>query len=86
MGVTLFILLMGYPPFQAENPSELLNLTVSERIDYKEEDWETVSSDALLLVKNMLAKNPEERLSIEEVINFPWVNHPPSSVYFSSLI
>ena len=77
---------MGYPPFQAENPSELLNLTVSERIDYKEEDWETVSSDALLLVKNMLAKNPDERLSIEEVINFPWVNHPPSSVYFSSLI
>ena len=75
---------MGYPPFQADSPSELLNLTVSERIDYKEEDWETVSSDALLLVKNMLAKNPDERLSIEEVINFPWVNHPPASACFFS--
>ena len=32
----------------------------------------------------MLAKNPDERLSIDEVINFPWVNHPPASVCFFS--
>ena len=59
---------------------ELLEMTCSERVRYDEEDWSSVSEDALLLVKNMLAKNPEERLSMEEVLDFGWVNHPPSSV------
>ena len=56
---------MGYPPFEGNSSDELLHKTVNDRIEYNEEDWEGVSTDALLLVKNMLAKNPEERLSIE---------------------
>lgn len=80
LGVTLFILLMGYSPFQGETATELLRQTVSDRIEYIESDWSVVSSDAMLLVKNMLAKNPEERLSIDEVLSFPWVLNPPPSV------
>lgn len=67
---------MGYPPFEGNSSDELLHKTVNDRIEYNEEDWEGVSTDALLLVKNMLAKNPEERLSIEEVLSFPWVSKP----------
>lgn len=75
-------MLMGYPPFQSDNATDLLHMTVYDRIQYNQDDWSTVSSDALLLVKNMLAKNPEERLSIKEVLDFPWVKNPPSSVIF----
>ena len=71
---------MGYSPFQGETATELLRQTVSDRIEYIESDWSVVSSDAMLLVKNMLAKNPEERLSIDEVLSFPWVMNPPPSV------
>ena len=71
---------MGYPPHNGETATELLRQTVHDRIEYDESDWSTISSDALLLVKNMLSKNPEERLSIEEVLSFPWVTNPPSSV------
>lgn len=81
LGVTLFILLMGYSPFQGETATELLRQTVSDRVEYIESDWSVVSSDAMILVKNMLAKNPEERLSIEEVLSFPWVMNPPPSVW-----
>ena len=80
LGVTLFILLMGYSPFQGETATELLRQTVSDRVEYIESDWSVVSSDAMILVKNMLAKNPEERLSIDEVLSFPWVINPPPSV------
>ena len=80
LGVTLFILLMGYSPFQGETATELLRQTVSDRIEYIESDWSAVSSDAMILVKNMLAKNPEERLSIDEVLSFPCVMNPPPSV------
>ena len=59
---------------------ELLRKTVNERIEYDPRDWDAVSEDALLLVKNMLAKNPEERLSMREVLAFPWVTNPPPTV------
>lgn len=80
LGVTLFILLMGYAPFACEDAKELLRKTVNERIEYDPRDWDAVSEDALLLVKNMLAKNPEERLSMREVLAFPWVTNPPPTV------
>lgn len=80
LGVTLFIMLMGYPPFSSDSAPDLLRRTVHDRIEYNAGDWETVSEDALLLVKNMLAKNPQERLSIREVLSFPWVTNPPASV------
>ena len=73
---------MGYPPYQSDNQMELLEMTCKERVRYDEEDWSCISEDALLLVKNMPAKNPEERLSMKEVLEFRWVNHPPSSVTF----
>ena len=79
LGVTLFIMLMGYPPFSSDSAPDLLHRTVHDRIEYNPSDWETVSEDALLLVKNMLAKNPQERLSIREVLSFPWVTNPPAS-------
>lgn len=80
LGVTLFILLMGYPPFSGETQSELLQQTVHDRVKYEERDWEAVSRDALILVKNMLCKNPNERISMREVLTFPWVTNPPASV------
>ena len=36
LGVTLFILLMGYPPFSGETQSELLHQTVHDRVKYEE--------------------------------------------------
>lgn len=71
---------MGYPPFSGDSQSELLHRTVHERVHYEEADWEAVSADALILVKNMLCKNPDERISIQDVLSFPWVTNPPASV------
>lgn len=78
LGVTLFFLLMGYPPFQGASEAELMDHTVNRPVQYIAEDWAELSADALLLVKNMLAKNPEQRPSMEEVLAFDWVKHPPS--------
>ena len=80
LGVTLFILLMGHSPYQGDTATELLRRTVYDRIEYRPTDWSVLSEDAMILVKNMLAKNPDERLSIDEVLSFPWVTNPPPSV------
>ena len=80
LGVTLFILLMGYSPYQGDTATELLRRTVYDRIEYRPTDWSVLSEDVMILVMNMLAKNPDERLSIDEVLSFPWVTNPPPSV------
>lgn len=56
---------------------EILQETVNKPIPYIEEDWRSVSDDALLLVRGMLAKNPTDRFSMKEVMSFSWVTHPP---------
>ena len=81
LGVTLFILLVGYPPFQGRTVEELMEQTLYQRVVYDEKDWKDISPDALLLVKNMLAKNPEERISLEEVLAFSWVSKPPKVLF-----
>lgn len=55
---------------------EILRETVSDPVMYIEEDWRSISDDALLLVRGMLVKNPEERLSMKEVMSCSWVTHP----------
>ena len=55
---------MGYPPFQGATEAELMDHTVNLPVQYIAEDWAALSPDALLLVKNMLAKNPEQRPSM----------------------
>ena len=56
---------------------EILQETVNKPIPYIEEEWRSVSDDALLLVRGMLAKNPTDRFSMKEVMSFSWVTHPP---------
>ena len=77
LGVTLYTLLVGYPPFVGRTAEEILQETVNKPTHYIEEDWDSISDDALLLVKGMLAKNPTDRYSMKEVMSCRWVTHPP---------
>ena len=74
----MYLLLMGYPPYRGTTVEEILEETVHCPVEYDEEEWSQLSSDVLLLVKNMLAKNPEERVSIDEVLSFGWLRRAPA--------
>ena len=43
MGVILFIMLGGYPPFYADNPRELLRLTKKGQFEFDPEYWGEIS-------------------------------------------
>lgn len=43
------------------------------KIEFKEEDWETISLEARDLVKNLLAKDPNVRYSPFQALTHPWV-------------
>ena len=73
LGVLLFECLAGYPPFSGQNEVELLrnitNLKIRWPIDFP--------PLAKNLVMKILKINPEERPSLDEILNHSWFKHNP---------
>lgn len=71
-GIILYILLCGYPPFDGENDTEILNSIKAGKFEFPEEDWLEISEDLKDLISNMLRFNPDERFSGAECLNHKW--------------
>jgi calcium-dependent protein kinase len=73
MGVILYILLCGYPPFNGKNNRELYNEIQFREPDFSGEEWENVSPDAKKLIKMCLIKDMNKRPSAKEVLKNKWL-------------
>lgn len=78
IGVIMYIMLCGYPPFYSEVPHQSLSNRMKQKImsadfDFPDNDWKDVTAEAKDLIKRMLCVEPSERLSIEEVLHHPWL-------------
>ena len=77
LGVIVYIMLCGYPPFYSEVPHQALSNRMKQKImqadfDFPDNDWKDVSVDAKDLIKKMLCVEASERLAIDEVMGHPW--------------
>lgn len=75
LGVILFILLCGIPPFYSRVESEIYEKIKKMPISFKGEAWSTVSDEAKTLIQKMLRKDPTTRYSIGEVLSDPWIQN-----------
>eukprot|EP00800_Vazella_pourtalesii_P011551 TRINITY_DN2780_c0_g1_i1.p1 TRINITY_DN2780_c0_g1~~TRINITY_DN2780_c0_g1_i1.p1 ORF type:complete len:365 (-),score=13.98 TRINITY_DN2780_c0_g1_i1:218-1312(-) len=77
IGVIMYILLCGYPPFYS-NTSEPFSQGMKKRIklgqySFPENEWEMISCDAKDLVTKLLKVDVKERYTIEQVVAHPWI-------------
>jgi len=72
LGVILYILLCGYPPFY-QDPPEVYKKIVRCEYDFPEEDWAIVSPAAIDLVKKLLTIDTRKRLNPSQCLSHPWV-------------
>ncbi|KAE8718351.1 Calcium-dependent protein kinase 24 [Hibiscus syriacus] len=75
IGVILYILLCGVPPFWAETEEGIAHAIIKGEIDFQRDPWPRVSSEAKELVKCMLHPNPYDRLTLQEVLEHPWIQN-----------
>ncbi len=75
LGVITFILLCGYPPFYHENQAQLFKLIKKAKYKFDPEFWSEVSDDAKDLVKGLLVVNVEERFTVDDVLDHPWIKN-----------
>ncbi|XP_021911464.1 calcium-dependent protein kinase 24 [Carica papaya] len=74
-GVILYILLCGVPPFWADTEEGIAHAIVRGNIDFERDSWPKVSKEAKDLVKTMLDPNPFSRITVEEVLEHPWIQN-----------
>ncbi|KAG8088886.1 hypothetical protein GUJ93_ZPchr0011g27464 [Zizania palustris] len=67
-GVILYILLCGVPPFWAETEAGIFRQILRGKLDFESEPWPSISDSAKDLVRNMLCRDPRNRLSAHEVL------------------
>jgi len=72
-GVILHIMLCGYPPFFANTEQAILEKIQFGFVQLNSPEWKTVSNDAKMFVKKLLAYDPKERLSAQAALKDHWL-------------
>ena len=72
IGVIMYILLSGEPPFNGKNNDEVFKKIQSGPLKFPDHGFQHVSEQAKSLIKDMLNRNLKKRLTSMEALNHPW--------------
>jgi calcium/calmodulin-dependent protein kinase I len=73
LGVILYILLCGFPPFYEENMEDLFDVIKKGEYEFHEPYWDDVSDEAKDLITNLLVVDPEKRYTVQQAKDHPWM-------------
>ncbi|KAI3419936.1 uncharacterized protein J3R85_012863 [Psidium guajava] len=73
LGVILYILLSGYPPFVAPSNRQKQQMIMRGEFSFDERTWKNISSSAKELISSLLTVDPSRRPSALDLLNHPWV-------------
>lgn len=73
VGVILYILLGGYPPFIENNQRDLFRKIRRGEYEFHEEYWGTVSTEAKELISSLLTVDPSRRLDASGALENMWI-------------
>jgi len=71
-GVTLYMMLAGQGPFSGKNKQEVFKAIKEKPLEFKEEIWGQVSSEAKDLLTKMLDKDLGQRITAENALKHEW--------------
>ncbi len=73
LGVIIYIILGGYPPFIEQNQRDLFRKIRKGQYEFHEEYWGAVSPEAKDLISRLLTVQPSRRLSAEQALQHSWI-------------
>jgi calcium/calmodulin-dependent protein kinase (CaM kinase) II/calcium/calmodulin-dependent protein kinase I len=73
VGVILYILLGGYPPFIENNQRDLFRKIRRGEYEFHEEYWGTVTAEAKEMISSLLTVDPNNRLDAFGALENPWI-------------
>ncbi len=73
VGIILYILFVGNPPFEGKDDKEIIRLVKKAEVNFAGPEWKRFSRDGIDFVKKLLAPDPDLRLSAEEALQHIWL-------------
>jgi len=73
LGVILYILLCGFPPFYHESTAQLYKQIKKGEYDFPDPYWTDISDSAKDLVRCLLCVPPKDRYTAAQVLAHPWI-------------
>ena len=83
IGVILYILLCGFPPFYDDNNKKLFSLIISATYTFPDPYWTDISQAGKDLVRNLLVVDPKKRLTAAQILAHPWMVNEASNTHLS---
>lgn len=80
LGVIVYILLGGYPPFIEQNQRELFRKIRKGQYEFHEEYWGQVSDDAKNLIRKLLTVDPAKRYDAPNTLANDWIGADDSKL------
>jgi len=75
IGVIIYVILVGYPPFTDQNQSELFRKIKYADIQYFEEDWKDISPEAKDFIQSLLVVDPIHRCTARQALCHDWLTN-----------
>lgn len=75
LGVLLYIMLSGCPPFNGRNNEEILCKVYAANYNFRPTPFNQVTDNAKDLIARMLMKDPELRITAKQALLHPWLRN-----------
>ena len=75
VGIVTYLMLRGRLPFDSKDKHVLIQKTIEARLDLNPAYWGKYTQYALDFLRKILAKDPAERLSVEQAQEHAWIRN-----------
>ena len=80
VGVVVFVLLVGYPPFLEDDQTVLFEKIRNADWKFVEKDWRHISFEAKKFIQGLLVPDPKDRWSVQEALRSTWIKEDPNQL------
>ena len=85
IGVIIYIMLSGKPPFNAASEPEIMKKVKRGTWAFSGDVWSTISEDAKDLITKLMEKNVDKRISAVDALAHPWIKAQVKTRFNESL-
>ena len=73
LGIIIYLMLGRHLPFDDRDNKEIVRKTIYQEISFNNPVWKNVSDEGKDLISKLLTKNRDQRITITEVLEHPWI-------------
>jgi calcium/calmodulin-dependent protein kinase I len=73
IGVIVYVMLCGYPPFYEESNEKLFEKIKTADYEFASPYWDDISDYAKDLISKLLIADPKKRLDADQILAHPWI-------------